>query len=77
MRIENSSTGVNGTEGQGTLGRAEAKDHVGETATVCGKVVGTRYAASTRIGRRRCLADMLGLKPPVEPSAQFGMMVAH
>ena len=27
---------------------AEAKDHVGETATVCGHVVSTRYAASTK-----------------------------
>ncbi|SRR5216684_1388183 len=27
---------------------AEAKDHVGETATVCGIVVSTRYAASTK-----------------------------
>jgi DNA/RNA endonuclease YhcR with UshA esterase domain len=27
---------------------AEAKDHIGETATVCGNVVSTRYAASTR-----------------------------
>ena len=25
---------------------SEAKDHVGESATVCGKVVGTRYATS-------------------------------
>ncbi len=27
---------------------AEAKDRVGETATVCGSVVSTRYAASTK-----------------------------
>ena len=27
---------------------AEAKDHIGETVTVCGNVVSTRYAASTR-----------------------------
>jgi len=27
---------------------AEAKDHVGEKATVCGNVVGTHYAARTR-----------------------------
>jgi hypothetical protein len=26
----------------------EAKDHIGETATVCGNVVSTRYAASTK-----------------------------
>ena len=30
---------------------AEAKDHVGERTTVCGKVVGIRYAASSR-GRK-------------------------
>jgi len=27
---------------------AEAKDHVGEVATVCGSVASTRYAASTK-----------------------------
>jgi DNA/RNA endonuclease YhcR with UshA esterase domain len=27
---------------------SEAKDHVGETATVCGSVASARYAASTR-----------------------------
>jgi DNA/RNA endonuclease YhcR with UshA esterase domain len=27
---------------------AEAKDHIGEQATVCGKVVNTHYASSTR-----------------------------
>ncbi len=27
---------------------AQAKDHIGEEATVCGKVVGARYAASSR-----------------------------
>ena len=27
---------------------AEAKDHIGEQATVCGKVASTRYAATTR-----------------------------
>ena len=26
----------------------EAKDHIGESATVCGSVVSTRYAASTK-----------------------------
>jgi len=26
----------------------EAKDHVGESATVCGKIVSTRYASSSR-----------------------------
>jgi DNA/RNA endonuclease YhcR with UshA esterase domain len=33
---------------QKKLTAAEAKDHVGETATVCGSVVSTRYAASTK-----------------------------
>lgn len=33
---------------QKKLTATEAKDHVGETATVCGTVVSTRYAASTR-----------------------------
>src|SRR6266568_7920828 len=32
---------------QKKLTAAEAKDHMGETATVCGNVVSTRYAAST------------------------------
>jgi DNA/RNA endonuclease YhcR with UshA esterase domain len=27
---------------------AEAKNHIGETATVCGKVASTKYAASSR-----------------------------
>ena len=31
-----------------TLTAAEAKDHIGEQATVCGKVVSTRYAESSR-----------------------------
>ena len=30
------------------LASAEAKSHVGETATVCGEVVSTRYAASAK-----------------------------
>ena len=30
------------------LTAAEAKDHVGEQATVCGRVASTRYAATTR-----------------------------
>ena len=30
------------------LTTAEAKDHIGEQATVCGKVASTRYAATTR-----------------------------
>jgi DNA/RNA endonuclease YhcR with UshA esterase domain len=33
---------------QKKLTASEAKDHIGETATVCGNVVSTRYAASTR-----------------------------
>ncbi len=35
-------------QAQKKLTAAEAKDHVGETATVCGEVVSTRYAASTK-----------------------------
>jgi DNA/RNA endonuclease YhcR with UshA esterase domain len=30
------------------LSASEAKDHIGEIATVCGDVVSTRYAASTK-----------------------------
>jgi DNA/RNA endonuclease YhcR with UshA esterase domain len=33
---------------QKKLSATEAKDHIGETATVCGSVVSTRYAASTK-----------------------------
>ena len=33
---------------QKTLTATEAKDHIGEQATVCGKVVSTRYAESSR-----------------------------
>lgn len=33
---------------QKKLTTAEAKDHIDETATVCGSVVSTRYAASTK-----------------------------
>ncbi len=33
---------------QKKLSAAEAKDHIGETATVCGSVVSTRYATSTK-----------------------------
>jgi len=32
----------------GHLTAAEAKNHVGETATVCGKVVSTRFAGQSR-----------------------------
>lgn len=31
-----------------TLSAAEAKDHIGETATVCGTVASTRYLAASR-----------------------------
>ena len=34
--------------GQQKLTAAEAKQHIGETATVCGNVVSTRYAPSTK-----------------------------
>ena len=33
---------------QQKLSANDAKDHIGETATVCGSVVSTRYAASTK-----------------------------
>ncbi len=33
---------------QKKLSAAEAKDHIGEDTTVCGEVVSTRYAASTK-----------------------------
>ena len=33
---------------QKTLTADEAKDHIGERATICGKVVSTRYAESSR-----------------------------
>jgi hypothetical protein len=33
---------------QKRLSAAEAKEHFGETATVCGEVVSTRHAASTK-----------------------------
>jgi DNA/RNA endonuclease YhcR with UshA esterase domain len=35
-------------QAQKKLTSAEAKDHIGETATVCGSVASTRYAASTK-----------------------------
>jgi hypothetical protein len=38
-----------GIHGQGkTLNAKEAKDHIGEHATVCGRVASARYASSTR-----------------------------
>jgi hypothetical protein len=33
---------------QRKLSSADAKNHIGETATVCGTVVSSRYAASTK-----------------------------
>ncbi len=36
------------TAAQKKLSAAEAKDHVGEMATVCGTVASTRYATSTK-----------------------------
>ena len=33
---------------QRKLSASEAKDHIGETAAVCGSVASTRYAASTK-----------------------------
>ncbi len=33
---------------QRKISATEARDHAGETATVCGNVVSTRYAASTK-----------------------------
>jgi len=33
---------------QRKLSTSEARDHIGEQATVCGKVASTRYAATTR-----------------------------
>jgi DNA/RNA endonuclease YhcR with UshA esterase domain len=35
-------------QAQKKLTASEAKDHIGETATVCGIVASTRYAASTK-----------------------------
>src|SRR5262252_2811565 len=32
---------------QKTLSASQAKDHIGEQATVCGKIVSTRYADTT------------------------------
>ena len=35
--------------GQKRLSSGEAKEHYGETATVCGDVVSTRYASSSKV----------------------------
>jgi hypothetical protein len=41
--------GVNASSAQvKKLTAVEAKDHIGEQATVCGKVASTRYAATSR-----------------------------
>jgi len=37
-----------GAVGQTTLTATQAKDHIGEQATVCGKVVSTGFAESSR-----------------------------
>jgi hypothetical protein len=39
---------VSAAQAQKPLTAAEAKNHVGEKATICGNVVSTHYAASTR-----------------------------
>ncbi|SRR5260370_5734388 len=39
---------INQARAQKLLSTTEAKDHVGEKATVCGDVVGTHYAEKTR-----------------------------
>lgn len=36
------------SQAQNSISAAQARDHVGEKATVCGEVVGTHYAASSR-----------------------------
>jgi hypothetical protein len=51
------------------LTAAEAKDHIGEQATVCGKVASTRYAATTR-GK----PTFLNLDRPY-PSQVFTVMI--
>ena len=43
-----SVTAISPLLAQQKLSANEAKDHIGETATVCGSVVSTRYAASTK-----------------------------
>jgi hypothetical protein len=39
---------LNTTAQTNKISAAEAKDHVGETRTVCGKVVSTHYATSSK-----------------------------
>src|SRR5467141_3757205 len=51
------------------LTAGEAKDHIGERATVCGKVASTRYAATTR-GR----PTFLNLDKP-NPSQAFTVLI--
>jgi hypothetical protein len=42
-------------QAQKELTAAEAKDHLDETAKVCGGVVGTRYTADTKYRMRRSI----------------------
>ncbi len=51
------------------LTAAEAKDHIGEQATVCGRVASTRYAATTR-GK----PTFLNLEKPY-PSQLFTVLI--
>ncbi len=51
------------------LAAAEAKDHIGEQATVCGRVASTRYAATTR-GK----PTFLNLEKPY-PSQLFTVLI--
>ena len=47
-----------------TLTADEAKNHIGETATVCGVIAGTHYAARTR----GSLSRKVDYAPPVPSS---------
>jgi hypothetical protein len=40
--------GLSASAQQATLTTSEAKQHIGQTATVCGKVMSPRYASSSR-----------------------------
>jgi hypothetical protein len=53
------------------LAAAEARTHIGETATVCGEVVSTRYASSTK-GR----PTFLNLDKPY-PGQIFTIVMRH
>jgi hypothetical protein len=62
--------GVNTSSAQvKVLTAAQAKDHIGEQATVCGKVASTRYAATTR-GK----PTFLNLDKPY-PSQEFTLLI--